>query len=535
MADNNVNIRVRLDGARQTSAEAHQVAHAVDDIGDKAAKSDRRVRRASGGFGVLSTRMKIAGGATARFGGVLGGGLAAAAGVAAAGVYGAGKVAVAAAREYTEAARAGAETAAVIKSTGGVANVSQRQVEGLSNALSEKAGIDDEVIQSGENMLLTFKNIRNEAGKGNDIFNQSTNALVDLAAKMGTDPKKAAIQLGKALNDPIKGLTALRRVGVAFSDSQQKQIKRLVDTGHRMEAQKIILRELNSEFGGIAAAHAQPFDKLKVTIANLEESIGRFAAPTVTRGINFVLKFLQQMQSGRGLGGAAVKFLRKAWTGLFNAFKPMAPFLKNDLVPILKLLAITLGIQLVVGLKILTGVIYVVSSAFGFLGKHINLSGPVNSAIKSLQNLYGRLKYIGGQISYFFRDGFWNGMKTGFATAINWVIDQLNRVVGFKIAGHQIGVKIGHVGLPAHKTGGIPTTKLATGGIVRQPGTALIGEHGPEILSLPRAARVDPLPKHGVLSPLGHGVLENHLNVYLDGRQVAASVGRAAMAASNRA
>src|SRR5262245_39764661 len=65
-----------------------------------------------------------------------------------------------------------AQTEAVLKSTGGAANVSAKQVEGYATALMRKSGVDDEAIQSGENLLLTFTNIRNETGKGNQIFKQ---------------------------------------------------------------------------------------------------------------------------------------------------------------------------------------------------------------------------------------------------------------------------------------------------------------------------------------------------------------------------
>src|SRR4029077_11940966 len=118
--------------------------------------------------------------------------------------------------EARESQKVAALTAQVIKSTGGAANVTAGQIGRLAQSISNKTGIDDETIQSGENMLLTFKNIRNEAGKGNDIFSQSTSILTDMSAALGTEPKKAAIQLGKALNDPIKGVSALSRVGVTF-------------------------------------------------------------------------------------------------------------------------------------------------------------------------------------------------------------------------------------------------------------------------------------------------------------------------------
>ena len=136
--------------------------------------------------------------------------------------------------EAREAQKVGALTNQVIKSTGGAANVTAKHVGDLATAISNKVGVDDEAIQSGENLLLTFKNVRNEAGKGNDIFDQATHSLVDLAAGMAAASggelnfRSSTTLIGKALNDPIKGLTALSRVGVSFTDQQKEQIKTLV-------------------------------------------------------------------------------------------------------------------------------------------------------------------------------------------------------------------------------------------------------------------------------------------------------------------
>src|SRR5690349_3849156 len=168
-----------------------------------------------------------------------------------------------------ESARVSRITENVIRSTGSAAKVTAGQVGDLATAISNKTGADDETVQSGQNMLLTFTNIRNEVGKGNDIFNQASQSVVDLAAAMNngqvtTDGvKTASIQLGKALNDPIKGVTALRKVGVSFTQQQTDQIKKLVESGHTLDAQKIILRELGKEFGGTAAAAADPMTKLR--------------------------------------------------------------------------------------------------------------------------------------------------------------------------------------------------------------------------------------------------------------------------------
>lgn len=191
-----------------------------------------------------------------------------------------------------ESARIGRLTNQVIQSTGGAANVSADQVGNLVTAISNKTGVDDEAIQSGANLLLTFTNIKNAAGAGNDIFTQTTQIMTDMSAALGTDASGSAIQLGKALNDPVKGVSALQKVGVSFTQSQKDQIKTLVDSGNTLGAQKIILGELNREFGGAAAAASTPLDKLKVNLGNLQEAIGAGLIPVVSQFASFAVTTL---------------------------------------------------------------------------------------------------------------------------------------------------------------------------------------------------------------------------------------------------
>ena len=182
-----------------------------------------------------------------------------------------------------EARKVAAQTKAVLKSTGGVANVSAGDIDKLTAAISRKTAVDDEAIAEGSNLLLTFTNIRNEVGEGNDVFNQANETLVDMAAALGTDVKSGAVQLGKALNDPVKGISALSRVGVTFTEQQKEQIKAMADAGDMAGAQRIILAELNKEFGGSAAAQATASDRLQVVWGNLREELGEKLLPIVDR------------------------------------------------------------------------------------------------------------------------------------------------------------------------------------------------------------------------------------------------------------
>lgn len=205
--------------------------------------------------------------------------------------------------EFRESQQVSKQTAAVLKSTGGAAGLSAKQVTDLANALSKKTAIDDEAIQSSENLLLTFTNVRNETGKGNDIFNQATKAVLDMSVALKQDGKSSAIQLGKALNDPIKGITALQRVGVAFTDDQKKQIKTLVKHGDTLKAQKVILAEVTKEFGGSAEKQKTPWKQLQVTLGNVAEAIGGKVAPKIDDAAKKLNAFVQQMLDGRGAGG----------------------------------------------------------------------------------------------------------------------------------------------------------------------------------------------------------------------------------------
>jgi phage-related protein len=194
---------------------------------------------------------------------------------------------------FSEAQAAANQTAAVLKSTGGAAGVTESNIARLSSTIGKLSAQDNDAVRAGENMLLTFTNIRNEAGKGNDIFNQASMTLADLSAAMGTDSKTSAIQLGKALNDPTKGLSALSRVGVTFTEQQAKQVAAMQKSGNVAGAQKLILGELNKEFGGSAKAAgdaASPMVKIGLVMDDLGESVGAILVPMLQGLVEWVQK-----------------------------------------------------------------------------------------------------------------------------------------------------------------------------------------------------------------------------------------------------
>jgi hypothetical protein len=212
-----------------------------------------------------------------------------------------GGAAKAAFGEMADSQKVSAQTAAVLKSTGKAAGVSAKQVDDLSGALMKKSGVDDEAIKSGENLLLTFTNVRNEAGKGNDVFSQATTTMLDMSVALGQDMKSSAVQLGKALNDPVKGISALSRVGVSFTADQKAMIASLVKSGDTMGAQKIILAELRKEFGGSAAAAGKTLpgklNILRETLLNLGGTIAEKLAPKIINLVDHMTKWLESSKN----------------------------------------------------------------------------------------------------------------------------------------------------------------------------------------------------------------------------------------------
>lgn len=137
---------------------------------------------------------------------------------------------------------------AAVESTGSAAGLTAEELRDMAQGLQEVTTFGDESIMEMQGVLLTFTKL------GKEVLPDTTMAVLDMATRMGTDLKSAALQLGKALNDPIKGLDGLGRAGVQFADDQRALIKELAATGEMAEAQKLILAELETQFGGSAVA-----------------------------------------------------------------------------------------------------------------------------------------------------------------------------------------------------------------------------------------------------------------------------------------
>lgn len=228
-----------------------------------------------------------------------------------------------------------AQTNAALRSTGAVAGVTAKEVQGLAQAIAEKSGLDDQAVQSASNLLLTFKNVRNEVGKGSAVFDRATKAAVDLSVAGFGDMSSTAKMLGKALNDPIAGIKAMTRAGVTFTASQTETIKALASSGQLLEAQKMILAEVESQVKGSAAAYGQTLSgqigKAKEALLDLGVTVANTALPALSSlvaGATEAAAELKDLTGGGGGSGGSGAF-RDIGEGLKTVNAAFNPVMKG--------------------------------------------------------------------------------------------------------------------------------------------------------------------------------------------------------------
>jgi hypothetical protein len=151
---------------------------------------------------------------------------------------------------------------------------------------------DDQILKEVTANLLTFTKVTGTQ------FDKAQVAILNLSTRLGTDLTSASVQVGKALNDPIKGVTALGRAGVQFTAQQKEQIAALVESGDVAGAQTIILQELETQFGGAAeaAANVDPYTQLANEVGNLSEDFGAIINDALKPFVGFVRQVVDSIK-----------------------------------------------------------------------------------------------------------------------------------------------------------------------------------------------------------------------------------------------
>ena len=163
-----------------------------------------------------------------------------------------------------------AQIEAGLKSTGYAAGMTMQSIGDVAKQISSNSKLSRTDLLSMQSILVTFPDITSKT------FGTASQAIADMSVRMKQDLSSTAVQVGKALQDPERGITALRRVGVNFNKEQTEVIKNLVANGKKAEAQTLILKELNTEFGGSAKAafDADPLARYNKAVGGIQLQMG---------------------------------------------------------------------------------------------------------------------------------------------------------------------------------------------------------------------------------------------------------------------
>ncbi|EPH5758741.1 TPA: phage tail length tape measure family protein [Pseudomonas aeruginosa] len=155
-----------------------------------------------------------------------------------------------------------AQLEAVLRSTGESAGFSREKLNEMASSMERTSTVSAGEINQAQTNLLAFTGIVGEQ------FPRALQSAIDMAARTGTTVTSAAETIGRALDVPSKGLTALSKQGFRFTEEQKKAAEQLEATGRTAEAQGIILKALEESYGGAAAASRDTFGGALMALQN---------------------------------------------------------------------------------------------------------------------------------------------------------------------------------------------------------------------------------------------------------------------------
>lgn len=405
----------------------------------------------------------------------------------------------------------------------GAASGELEKLQKIASDLGEETLFNEEDFRKGFGLLTSFQEI------GVSSYEAVARAAADVAQTSGTDVSSAFMQLAKALNDPIKGLSALGRSGIQFTEEQKTLIESLVETGRQAEAQRLILAELEKQYGGNAAAAATglagAFDTLGEKWYDLQVVLGDNVATVIeplvkglTVLVDTIAKLPEPVQSalvvlsGLVIALGSLGAIIAIGGPIFTALAGLIPILTGlpaliagwagAIGPLVAALG-TLGQVLIgvfsgpvgwIALAVAAGVaIYAfrdqIGAAFKVIGKIIvdaaklflsNYVKPLTAGGEAVVNgLRSAFSSIGKFLTEPFKKAVdsikavFRGLLQFIAKGINSAIGQVNKLIA------------GFNRLPAPDIPLIPTLSVpafATGGVVSQPTLAMVGEAGREYI-----------------------------------------------------
>ncbi|QOP66333.1 tape measure protein [Microbacterium phage DickRichards] len=231
-----------------------------------------------------------------------------------------------------------AQTETLLKNTGIESSV--KRINEYTLALSKVSGISEEELQAAGNSVLKFGNV------SADQLQRATHSINNLGAA-GKDVGNVGEMLGKALADPAKAATLLRRAGVQLTESQQEQIKAMTEAGDIAGAQNVILTSLEDTYGGMAEAAGNTLtgklNKLNNAWENMAGSMVEMVLPAVSWIADAIAGLMDFMESNPGVVQALAIALGVLTVAIVAANVAMWAMSMNPIVLLIMAIVVAVG------------------------------------------------------------------------------------------------------------------------------------------------------------------------------------------------
>jgi len=206
-------------------------------------------------------------------------------------------------KSYGKQQQAQLKVLATLKSTGFASRMTAKEIFELTRRLQKSGVVGDEVNLQMSSLMLTYNKI------GREVFPRAIKAMNDMAVatSMGIptteELKSVTTMLAKALQDPVKGVNALRRVGFSLSVQQQQLVKDFMAVGDTVEAQNVILEAAELQYGGLAKVIADSvvgsMEQLSMAWGDANENMGAVLSSVILPMIGALKTFSELLTPGR--------------------------------------------------------------------------------------------------------------------------------------------------------------------------------------------------------------------------------------------
>jgi len=341
---------------------------------------------------------------------------------------------------WKEQELASAKLRAVLQATGDEIGITADRLEQLASELQRTTTFGDEAIIAAEALLATFNRIQGVN------FERAVRGVVQLAAVTGRDLTSAAMQLGKALQDPAEGLAGLARFGLRFTEGQRQMLQQMVETGRVAEAQAFILSQLESRFGSAAQAMAQTSTgamlQVKNAIGDTLEVVGKSIMTGIEPALRALTSALLSLAQSPGFqallsfGGPVLLALAAAGPLIWGLGKALA-FLGTVMKGLASVVGVLTGglaalsnpitaIAWTIGL-VVAGLMAAIAAVVGFMRAVIQTSEPARQAWEriagALRGIWEAIKAIIGALV--------QALAPVWQQVADWVAKQLEKIASW--------------------------------------------------------------------------------------------------------